>query len=90
MVQLIDLRFQRFIEFFVVISKACHRKPRGKIQIFLSVRIIEIHAFPVVQDNRETVVDMNQILFRRLYFIIHHDNTCFLHCLKWPCRFLCS
>ena len=89
MTQLIDLCLQGIVEFFIAISQPAHGDPCREIKIFFSIRIIQIHSFSVIENDRETVVYVDQILLCCLYFIIHHDNTCFLHCLILRFRFLC-
>ena len=90
MTQFVYLRLQSLVQFFVAIAQPAHGDPCREIKVLFSVRIIQIHAFSVIEHDRETVVYVDQIFLRCLYFIIHHDNTCFLHCLILRFRFLCS
>ena len=90
MVQPVDLRFQRIVQFPAVIPQADNRKPCCKIKIFPALCVIEIHSLAVVKSDGKSVIDVDQIFLCRLNVTVHHCNTCFLYCSILLFRFLCS
>ena len=71
MEQLIDLSFQRFVEILIMISQRIHRDPGKEIQIFLSLLIIQIYAFPSVKYDSVTIISVQKILLRLCDIFLH-------------------
>ena len=78
MQQRIHLILQSRLVCLVAVSERTHRNTSGKIKVFLSVRVIQIHALTVVKHQRETVVGMQQAALGSIYVIT------FIHCRIYP------
>ncbi len=81
MAQLVHLHLQRLIEFPAVVSQTHYSDSCPKIQIFLSVRIIQAYSLPPVKHNGKTVIDLIQCLLRPIYILL------FLHIHLYSFRF---
>ena len=63
----VNLRFQRVIIRFISITQSKYSDPGSKIQIFFSVHVFQINAFPLFQHHRKPVVRMKHILLRKFH-----------------------
>ena len=61
-----------------MIAKCKHRNSGTEIQIFLSFGIIKMYAFSFFKNNRETIIGVQNHLFRSLHIFIH------FHCKNVP------
>ena len=68
---LVDLCFQCIVVCFVLISQCKHSNTGHKIQIFFTVRIIQIHTIPLIQNDLVPVIGMQQIFFRLCNIFFH-------------------
>ena len=70
---LVDLIHECLFVFAVIVAKCHNADPGCKIQIFLAIRIIDMHAFSLFKYDRETIVDMEQRFFccSNIFFFIH-------------------
>ena len=91
MQKLIHLGLQGFVIAGIMIAQGLYGAPCGKIQVLLSLCVIEIHALSVIQYNLIAVIGMEHALlcfFDNSLFIFLH-NTVPLPRPEWRFRFLC-
>ena len=67
----INLTFQCLIISWIMITKGINCYPCGKVQIFLSICILQIHTVSRFQNYRKTIIGMQHILFRLFHICIH-------------------
>ena len=56
--ELVDLVFQRFLVFLIVIPQSHDRDPCAEVQILLAVAVIKMHASSVGENNGIPVVSL--------------------------------
>ena len=73
---LVQLGFDRVIEFLMVVAKSEYRDTRHEVQVFFPVDIIQIRALAPVQYDLVAVISMEQVLLRLVddcfHFILCH------------------
>ena len=60
----IDLILQRVVQLLIAVAEGVHRDAGGEIQIFFSVRVVQIDAVAVLQHDLKPVVCVKHVLFR--------------------------
>ena len=89
MYDLIDLILQGCVIRFIPIPQAKYCYPRRKIQIFLTVRIIETDTLPSFKNHRKAVIRMQHIMIRHFHIINHfHYKISPHHLSESPFQFL--
>ena len=74
---LVNLIFQRIVVRLIVVTERKHGDTGHEIQIFLSVRVIKVHALSFVKHDLITVVCVKQGLLRLIYIFLHFCAHCF-------------
>ena len=67
----VDLCLQRVIVFPVVVAQRENRDSRHKVQVTLSIHIIEIHAIAVIQHHLVPVIGMQEGSLRLIDILLH-------------------